>query len=76
MQSTTSHPVTLRSILILSSQLYLDLSSGLLLSGVPTKILQAFLFSAICETLDENIHTHYCYSVPVSIDAPTYRQTH
>jgi hypothetical protein len=30
-QSTTSHPVPLRSILILSSQLYLDFSSGLLL---------------------------------------------
>jgi hypothetical protein len=44
-QSTTSHPISLISILILSSYLRLYLSRGLLPSGFPTKILCAFLIA-------------------------------
>jgi hypothetical protein len=46
-QSTHFHPVSLRSILILSSHLYLCLPSGLLPSSFPTKSLYAFLTSPI-----------------------------
>jgi hypothetical protein len=44
-QSTPSHPISLRSIFILSTRLRLGLSSGLFPSGFPTNILYAFLFS-------------------------------
>jgi hypothetical protein len=44
-QSTPSHPISLRSILILSTHLRLGLPSGLLPSGFPSNILFAFLFS-------------------------------
>jgi hypothetical protein len=44
-QSTPSHPISLRSILILSTHLRLGLPSGLFHSGFPTNILYAFLFS-------------------------------
>jgi hypothetical protein len=50
-QSTTSHTIYQRSILILSSHLRRRLPSGLSPSGFPTKILYAFLSSpmhAIC----------------------------
>jgi hypothetical protein len=43
MQSTPSHPISLRSILILSYHLRLVLPSGLFPSGFPIKILYAFL---------------------------------
>jgi hypothetical protein len=43
-QSTPSHPISLRSILILFTHLRLGLPSGLILSGFPTNILYAFLF--------------------------------
>jgi hypothetical protein len=43
-QSIPSHPISLRSILILSTHLHLGLASGLL-SGFPTNILYAFLLS-------------------------------
>jgi hypothetical protein len=45
-----SHPISLRSILILSIHLRLGLHSSLLLSGFPTNILYAFLFSLIGAT--------------------------
>jgi hypothetical protein len=49
-QSTPSHPISLRSILILSTHLRLGLPSGLLHSGFPTNILYAFLFSPVRAT--------------------------
>jgi hypothetical protein len=49
-QSTPSHPLSLRSILILSTHLCLGLPSGLLPSGFHTNILYAFLFSPIRAT--------------------------
>jgi hypothetical protein len=44
-QTTPTHPISLRSILILSTQLRLGLPSGLFPSGFPTNILYAFLFA-------------------------------
>jgi hypothetical protein len=44
-QSTQSHPISLRSILILSTYLRLGLPSGLFPSDSPINILYAFLFS-------------------------------
>jgi hypothetical protein len=44
-QSTPSHPISLRSILILSTHLRLGLPNGLLPYGFPNNILYAFLFS-------------------------------
>jgi hypothetical protein len=48
-QSTPPHPISLRSIFILSSYLRLGLPSGFFPSGLSTKILYAFHFS-ICAT--------------------------
>jgi hypothetical protein len=42
-QSTPSHPISLRSSLMLSSHLRLGLPSGLFPTGFPSKILSAFL---------------------------------
>jgi hypothetical protein len=50
MQSTPSHPISLRSILILFIYLRLGLPSGLFPSGFPTDILYVFLFSPIRAT--------------------------
>lgn len=44
-QATTSHPISLLPILILSSHQNLGLPSGFFLSGFPTKTQNAFLFS-------------------------------
>lgn len=41
----TSHPIPLRSILLLSFHLCLGLKSGLFLSGIPTKIVYVFFIS-------------------------------
>jgi hypothetical protein len=49
-QSISSHPISLRSILILSTYLCLGLLIGLFPSGFPTNILYAFVcpLRAIC----------------------------
>jgi hypothetical protein len=49
-QSILFHPIALWSILILFAHLRLGLPSCLLLSGFPTNILHAFLFSPIRAT--------------------------
>jgi hypothetical protein len=49
-KSTPSRPISLRSILILSTHLRLGLPSSLLPSSFPTNILYAFLFSPIRAT--------------------------
>jgi hypothetical protein len=46
-QSSPSHPISLRYILILSPHLHLGLASGLFPSGFPTKILYAFVLHAL-----------------------------
>jgi len=43
----SSHPIYLRSILILSSHLLLGLPNDVFPLGSPTKILHAFLFSPV-----------------------------
>jgi hypothetical protein len=49
-QSTPSHHISLRFILMLSTHLHLGLPSGLFPSGLPTYILYVFLFSPIRAT--------------------------
>jgi hypothetical protein len=49
-QSTPSHPISLRIILILSIHLRLDVPSGIFPFGFHTNILYAFLFSPIRAT--------------------------
>jgi hypothetical protein len=49
-QSTPSHLISLRSILILSTDLRVGLPSGLFLSSFPTKILYVFLVSPVRAT--------------------------
>jgi hypothetical protein len=49
-QSTPSHRICLRSILIVSTHLRLGLPNDLFPSGFPTNILYAFLFFPICAT--------------------------
>jgi hypothetical protein len=49
-QSIPLHPISLRSILILSTHLQLGLPGDLFPSGFPTNILYAFLFTPIHAT--------------------------
>jgi hypothetical protein len=58
MLSTPSYPISLRSILILSTHLRLSLPSGLVPSGMPTNILYAFLFSPIRATCPSQSMRH------------------
>jgi hypothetical protein len=51
-QSNLYHPISLRSILILSTHLRLGLHNGLFPSGFFTNILYAFFFSPIRATLE------------------------
>jgi hypothetical protein len=54
-QSIPSHPICLRSILILSTHLRLGLHSGLFPSGISTNILYAFLFFPIRATFPAHL---------------------
>ena len=54
-QWTPSHPIYLRSILIISYHSRQGIPSGLFHSGIPTKILYAFLFSPIFVTCPANL---------------------
>jgi hypothetical protein len=54
-QFTSSHTISLRSILILSSHLRLGLSSGLSSSCFPTKVLYAILVYSMCATCPANL---------------------
>jgi hypothetical protein len=55
----TSHPIYLRSILVLSSLLLLDLPSGLFHSGFSTKTLYAFSFSPMRATYPAHLILAY-----------------
>jgi hypothetical protein len=54
-ESTRSHPISLRSILILYSYLRLNRVSDLFLSDIPTKILCAVLISSMHATCTANL---------------------
>jgi hypothetical protein len=55
MQSTTSYPISLRSILIISSHLHLGLPSGILLSDFPNKLWCEFLICLMRATCSVNL---------------------
>jgi hypothetical protein len=62
----TSHAVSLRSILTLSSYQLLGISSGLFPSDFPTKILYAFLISLMCVTCPAHLqYVTKCYTTSV-----------
>jgi hypothetical protein len=69
-QSKPSHPISLRSILILSTHLRLGLPSGLFASGVPTNILYEFLSSPNRATCPE--WARLCCWIPITDSSPIY----
>jgi hypothetical protein len=72
-QSIPSHPISLRSILILSTHLRLGLPSGLLPSGFPVNILYASLFSPIGATCPAHLSLHIYYNLLSSNNRITLR---
>jgi hypothetical protein len=77
-QSTPSHPSSLRSILTLSFHLHLDLKSNLIPSDFPNKILYALFISHACYISRPSHpqlfnHPNICWSVQVhNIDTPHF----
>jgi hypothetical protein len=80
-----SHPISLRSILILSIHLQLGLPFGIFPSGFPTNILYAFLFSPIratClpisavsvlrEVMLMHVRKHTIHSIPYAVHSLTF----
>jgi hypothetical protein len=66
-------PVCIRSILILSSSLHLDLQSGLFTSGFRTKILYTFLISSMHTTCPAHLTLlHLTTPNDTSYEAPHY----
>jgi hypothetical protein len=70
-----SHPIYLRSILILSTHLRLGLPSGLFPSGFPSNILYAFassLFVPHALPISSSLTWSFCLARSTSYEAPHY----
>jgi hypothetical protein len=72
-----SHPISLRSILILSTYLHLDLPTVLFPSGFRTDIIYAFLFTPIRAACPDHSyslihHTNYVLGRSIGYEAPHY----
>lgn len=65
--SPVIHSIFLRSILMLSFNLCLDLSSGLFHKDIPTKSLYAFHFVCACATFHTHIITLYLLTLMLII---------
>jgi hypothetical protein len=74
-QSTTPHPTSPRSILILSTHLRLGLPSGLFPSGFPTNNLYAFLFSPNRATWPAHLILHDLVIVIILSFLVSFRRT-
>jgi hypothetical protein len=57
-QPSPTHPMSLRSILMLLSPLRLGLPSSIFIFGSPTNILHAFLFFPMCATFSVRLTTY------------------